>query len=254
MKIEAIPLLSDNYAWLLSMGDGAECALVDPSESAPILSLLKDRSLTPRWILATHHHSDHVGGISGILAEYPNTDVVCSKYDKDRNRIPGATLAVADNDELTILGQSVRCLSVPGHTLGAVAFYFSGFHAVFTGDTLFTSGCGRLFEGTPEQMHASLSLLRDLPRDTDVYCGHEYTEKNLNFGLSLLPEDRDIIKRLNQVKALREAGQPSVPASIEIERCVNPFLRSADPLLQEVLGTKEPVATFAETRRRRDSF
>jgi hydroxyacylglutathione hydrolase len=254
MKVEAIELLSDNYAWLLLDERGRDCAVVDPSESGPVLSLLNDRGLSLTWILATHHHADHVGGIAGLLEKWPEAGVVCSRYDMDKKRVPGAGTAVKDNDELTVLGQSVRCLSVPGHTLGAMAFYIAGARAVFTGDTLFTSGCGRLFEGTPAQMHASLCGLRDLPRDTNVYCGHEYTEKNLNFGLSVLPGDSDISARLESVKALRRAGKPSVPSSIEAERRVNLFLRSDDPAVSQALGTNDALGTFTELRRRRDSF
>lgn len=237
-----MPLLSDNYAWLLTGEGSRDCAVVDPSEGAPVAELIKREGLTLRWILATHHHWDHTGGIEELLRGAEGAEVICSQYDLDARRVPGATRGVKDGEKIEVAGETAACLMVPGHTLGAAAFYFSAAGAVFTGDTLFTAGCGRLFEGTPDQMYESLARLKDLPPDTGVYCGHEYTEKNLRFARDVFPEDAEIRGRLERVREARGADRPTVPETMGVERKTNPFLRADTPKV------------FAEFRRRRDSF
>lgn len=242
MKIEAIPLLSDNYAWLLIDEASSECAVVDPSESGPIRARIEKDGLTLKSILATHHHYDHIDGIPRLLQSFPKADVICSQYDLEKGRVPGAAHGVADGESITLAGASAACLSVPGHTLGAVAYYFSDAHAVFTGDTLFTAGCGRLFEGTATQMYASLKKLAALPPETQVYCGHEYTEKNLQFSKTVFPGDAEIAARLTHVEAARRNGEATVPAELSLEKKTNPFLLA------------ESESAFTDYRRRRNSF
>lgn len=250
MDITALPLLDDNYAWLLTQPGSPLCAVVDPSEAAPVAQAIKERNLQLTCILATHHHPDHTGGIKGLAKR--GIEVVSSAYDKER--IPGVTKTVDHGESIQVLGESVQCLMVPGHTLGAVSYYFAQAKAVFTGDTLFLAGCGRLFEGSAAQMHRSLSELAALPSDVHVYCGHEYTEKNLRFALSLEPHQKDIKDRLAVVEALRAKGQPTVPATLEVERRTNPFLRAGSPELHQVCGKQRDVDVFAELRSRRDHF
>lgn len=251
MKIEPIPLLGDNYAWLLVADDG-RCAVVDPAEAGPVAERVKSSGSKLTWILATHHHWDHVGGIEDLVKAFSGVEVICSTTDRDR--VPAATRFVEDGERLSIAGSETECLHVPGHTRGAVAFYFAADSAVFTGDTMFLAGCGRLFEGTPAQMHASLSRLAELPKSTRVYCGHEYTEKNMRFAASVDPENSDVRDRLAAVIELRQAGEITVPALLADECSTSPFLRLADPVLQKLAGSNDPVTVFAELRRRRDSF
>ena len=167
MQIEPIALLSDNYAWLLTQEGSDACAIVDPSEAGPVRALIEARGLTLKWILATHHHWDHVNGIEDLVLGGDVT-VYCSSYDFDKGRVPCATVALSEGDSFELFGETVSCMEVPGHTLGAIAYYVPTSLAVFTGDTLFTAGCGRLFEGTPAQMHASLTKLAQLPVETLV--------------------------------------------------------------------------------------
>tara|TARA_Y100001934_G_scaffold274705_1_gene367646 strand:- start:40 stop:804 length:765 start_codon:yes stop_codon:yes gene_type:complete len=254
MKIEPIPLLRDNYAWLISVAGSNSCAVVDPSEGGPLLRLIEERGLELRTIIATHHHWDHVNGINELLSHYRGVDVVCSSYDYENNRVPGATLPQEDGDTFVLLGKMVRCMMVPGHTLGAIAYYVKEARAVFTGDTLFTAGCGRLFEGTPRQMHDSLSSLASLPADTLVYCGHEYTESNLRFALAMEPYNQAVLARLKVVQEMRGNGEPTVPSTIGEELRSNPFLRVTDRHLAASVGRDAPEEVFAELRSRKDQF
>ena len=250
MQIIPLPLLEDNYAWLLIDAAQRECGIVDPSEAAPVAAAVRERGLRLRWILATHHHPDHTGGIAELADD--GVQVIASSY--DQHRVPPVTKTVSDGLELTVAGELIRCIGVPGHTLGAVAFYLPKVKAVFTGDTLFTAGCGRMFEGDAVQMHGSLGRLASLPEDTQVYCGHEYTEKNLRFAQSLEPANPAIAQRLLEVTAARQQGRACVPASLLVERQTNPFLRCEEPTLRQATGYQAPVDVFRELRERRDKF
>ncbi len=252
MRIGRVQYLTDNYAWVIHSGDGEDCAIVDPGEGEPVIDYLRREGLTPRWILATHHHADHTGGIQALLDAYGDISVLCSQTDK--SRVPSATAGVDDEEKVAVAGAEAVALLVPGHTRGSVAWWFPGEAAIFTGDTLFGGGCGRLFEGSPEEMHASLSRLRALPEETAVYCGHEYTEKNLLFARSVVPDDGAVLERLEETTRKRHDGRPTIPSSIGIEKRTNPFLRAGEELLMHAAGKSDPVSAFAELRRRRDAF
>lgn len=252
MLIEALPLLRDNYAWVIKSKHDKVCAIVDPSETEPVLDYLKKKGLNLIYILATHHHWDHTGGIAGLLQTFPNAQVFASRIDAEH--FSGVTDFVADGDSFTLFTEDVQCLHVPGHTLGAIAFYMPSARAVFTGDTLFTAGCGRLFEGTPAQLYHSLLKIRELPEDVWIYCGHEYTEKNLSYALSVEPANKVVQERLHEVKQKRRNNQPTVPALLGVECQTNPFLRCDGVELQEVNKVSDPVELFAALRRGRDSY
>jgi hydroxyacylglutathione hydrolase len=255
MEIHAVPCLSDNYAYIIASGGSA--VVVDPSEAAPVQAALDKRSLALVGIWATHHHHDHVGGIAELVEHHAGLEVVGSAYDAEHGRIPGLTRSVADGEALWFGSHRARVIDVPGHTLGAVAFVIEG--AVFSGDTLFGAGCGRLFEGTPAVMVSSLEKLRGLPGETQLYCGHEYTVKNLGFAAQIEPGNPAVAERGKRVAALRQAGKPSVPSTIEEERATNPLLRwDAPAVVQKAreLGAAsgDGVEVFAALRRARDGF
>lgn len=237
----AVPTLQDNYTWIVPTQDGA-ALVVDPGEAAPVQAALARRGLRLGAILATHHHHDHVGGVAQLLAQAPDVPVLAGQHDAERCRVPRLTRAVADGETLTLLGQKAHVLAVPGHTLGAVAYHMPDLAAVFTGDTLFLAGCGRLFEGDAATMWRSLAQLRALPEQTKVCCGHNYLAKNLRFAGTVL-------------SAADLADAAAGPwATLAHERRRNPFLRADDALVQRRLATRGAEATFAELRRRRDAF
>ena len=224
--VALLPVLSDNYVMVLH--DDHQAVVVDPAVAAPVAAWLDARQLELVAVLQTHHHSDHIGGTVELLRRWPNARVYAAAA--DLQRIPFQSDSVGDGDRFTLLGRSVEVLAVPGHTRAHLAYYLPGGSGcnpeLFCGDTLFGGGCGRLFEGTPAQMHASLQRLAALPADTRVWCAHEYTETNLRWALSRRPEDRPIIERLTAVAQQRAADRPTVPSSIGLERATNLFVRS----------------------------
>jgi hydroxyacylglutathione hydrolase len=262
VKIEIVPCLRDNYAYLISAKDGdSDVAVVDPSEAEPVLAALGGRRLVA--ILCTHHHHDHVGGNRELLQRFPEAAVYGHAAElSGERRIPGLTHGLADEESFSVLGLSARTLHIPGHTLTAVAFHFPAEQVLFTGDTLFGAGCGRLFEGTPVQMHASLGRLMSLPTDTRVYCGHEYTEKNLVFAAAVEPDSAAVRTRMQQAAALRAAGSPTVPSRLADEAATNPFVRWAAPSVITAAGSRphvlhdtlDGVEVFARIRRWKDDF
>jgi len=263
VNIVPIPLLADNYGYLLVGPDGKRAAIVDCSEAAPVLREVSRRGLVLEGILSTHHHWDHVGGNEEVAAATPGVRVLGSRA--DRTRVPALTDALADAQSFEIAGMRGRAVYIPAHTSGHLAYFFEegaapDRPAVFSGDTLFAAGCGRLFEGSPEQMMQSLSKLSALPDATEVYCGHEYTEKNLRFAHELEPSNRDIAAKLERVQQLRAAGRPTVPSTIGEEKKTNPFLRWQSPELQASVRTRfpevgtDPVAIFAKTRELKDNY
>jgi len=253
LEIRLVPLLSDNYGYLLHDAATGETAIVDPSEAGPVLDVLAETGYRLGHILNTHHHGDHIGGNEALIEA---TGAVVAAPAADRHRIPTLGVGLAQDDVYSVGEARFQVIETPGHTSGHIALYSAEDKALFSGDTLFSLGCGRLFEGTPAQMWRSFEALRALPDDTRVYCGHEYTESNCRFALSIEPENPELQQRAAEIRTLRAAGQPTIPSTIGLERATNPFLRSAEPAVQAAVGLSggDPIAVFAELRRRKDSF
>ena len=227
-QVWLVPALSDNLIPVLQRGNQA--AVVDPAEAASVARALEQRGLELVAILHTHHHHDHIGGTPGLLERWPHAAVIAAA--SDRARIPLQTRGVEEGERFELLGRPVEVWAVPGHTAHHIAFYLppqgEAGAELFCGDTLFAGGCGRLFEGTPEQMHTSLQRLAALPASTRVWCAHEYTEGNLRWAAAEAPGDGPIAERLAAVRAQRAAGQPTIPSSIGLEQATNLFMRAAD--------------------------
>jgi hydroxyacylglutathione hydrolase len=218
MRLMNIPAFRDNIIWVLSDQTG-QCIIVDPGEATPVITALAQNQLTPIAILLSHHHADHVGGIAELVARYPHLAV----YGPEETRCKGATHIVDEQDSLTLLNREFTVLSVPGHTLGHLAYYSAPY--LFCGDTLFSAGCGRLFEGTYAQLFHSLQKLARLPEETLVCCAHEYTESNLRFALSIEPENHDVQDYLSHVIALKNKHLSPLPSTLQKEKKVNLFIR-----------------------------
>jgi hydroxyacylglutathione hydrolase len=253
LRIELLPLLSDNYAYLLYDPDAGASAVVDPGEAGPVLAALRERGRWLDLVLCTHHHGDHTGGNLELKAA---TGCRVVGPEAERARVPGIDRGVREGDAVEVGGSTLRVIETPGHTAGHVSFHAAGERAVFCGDTLFALGCGRLLEGDAPTMWDSLRKLAALPDETLVCCGHEYTESNARFALSLDPDDEALLARAGEVRQLRAAGAPTVPSTIGEERRTNPFLRAADPRLRARLGLERATEAeaFAEIRRRKDAY
>jgi hydroxyacylglutathione hydrolase len=235
LPVQLIPVLQDNYVFVLQRAGRA--VVVDPAVAEPVIAELERQGLELVAILHTHHHSDHIGGTPALRRRWPQAAVIAPACEADR--IP-QTQGVHDGERLTLLGQPVDVLAVPGHTRGHVAYHLPESGHLFCGDTLFAGGCGRLFEGTPEQMHQSLQRLAALPPTTRVWCAHEYTEGNLRWAADQAPGDPAIAERLAAVRSARQAGQPTIPSTIELERATNLFVRAADATeLRRLRGSKD---------------
>jgi hydroxyacylglutathione hydrolase len=249
IEIEIVPCLSDNYAYLVK--SGAACAVVDPSEPGPVRDALARRGWTLTHILNTHHHLDHCGGNLELKEE---TGAVVVGPGKDAGRIPGIDIGVDEATGWEFDGRTVTVLEVPAHTSSAITFVIDG--NAFTGDTLFSVGCGRLFEGGPAMMVASLAKLTALPDDTQVWCGHEYTDGNCKFALTLEPGNAALQDRARAVAALRAKGLPTIPVTMGEEKATNPFLRTGSAEIRKSLGMAADgaVAVFAEIRERKNNF
>lgn len=254
IQISALPAFTDNYIWLLQDQHNQRCAVVDPGDAAPVEAWLQQH---PGWVLSdiliTHHHHDHVGGVEQ-LKQLSGATV----YGPARENIPGRDVALDDQDRVSVLGCEFQVMSVPGHTLGHIAYYHDGL--LFCGDTLFAAGCGRLFEGTPEQMHQSLASLAALPAETRVYCTHEYTLSNLKFAQAVEPHNPDIAERLATVIQLREDGRMTLPSTLALEKLTNPFLRTAETSVKQKADERNGMdnpsqsAVFAALRAWKDKF
>ncbi len=247
MEVVPVPCLSDNYAYLVTCG--GRTAVVDPSEADPVLRSLARQGLELSEIWLTHHHWDHVGGIEALMEECKVRHVRGSRYDAEHRRIPRQTEALSEGDSFEIGGARVEILEIPGHTLGAIAYLVEGH--LFSGDTLFIAGCGRVFEGTMAMMADSLSKLRSLPPETKIWCGHEYTVNNLRFAKTVEPHNPDVTRALKEALEAREAGRFTVPGRLQRELQTNPFLRFDVP---QVADGRDPVASFTAIREAKDRF
>ena len=252
VEITPIALLSDNYAYVMTFAPHREAIVIDPSEEGPVTAYLRANGLTLGAIWCTHHHFDHVGGVPALKKVWGDVPVLGSAYDLANKRIEGQTLGLEDGACIEVLGRLFFVMNVPGHTLGAIAYVGEGH--VFTGDTLFLGGCGRVFEGTMPMMRASLMRLAALPSETRVWVGHEYTAKNLEFALHVEPTNLDVSARLERVRALRAARTPTVPGTIGEERATNPFLRSEEDAVRAFAKVASPDEVFAAVRGAKDTF
>ncbi|QEA14440.1 hydroxyacylglutathione hydrolase [Comamonas flocculans] len=252
-----LPAFSDNYIWMVH--DGRDALVVDPGDAAPVQQALRSMQLSLRTILVTHHHGDHTGGVAELRERWG-----ARVFGPAREAIPEPFTALHDGEQLQALGLRFTVLDVPGHTAGHIAYYcasLDGAPVLFCGDTLFSGGCGRLFEGTPAQMHASLSRLAALPDDTRVCCAHEYTLANLAFAQAVEPDNRALADYLAHCRQLRRAGQPTLPSTMAIERAVNPFVRTAEISVRQAAQAhapdtdpQDPVAVLATLRQWKNDF
>lgn len=254
-KLIAIPAFVDNYLWLLH--DGTDALVVDPGDAAPVQSVLQEHKLQLKQILVTHHHADHTGGIDALREA---TGAVV--YGPASERIPKPYLPLVEGDKLNALGVDFKVLDVPGHTAGHIAYYapdVDGKPLLFCGDTLFSGGCGRLFEGTPAQMLASLDKLATLPGSTVVCCTHEYTLSNLRFALAVEPDNANLVAYNAHCQSLRSRKQPTLPTSIAQELLINPFLRTRRPALVSSArhfdaAAHDETSVFAAIRQWKNQF
>ncbi len=253
LKIEQIPVLSDNYVYLAHCPESGQTAVVDPAVTEPVFDALDRTGWALTHILNTHHHADHTGGNLEIKQK-TNCTIVGPRADRDR--IPGIDVEVGDGETYALGNAVASVFDVPGHTRGHIAYWFDESDALFCGDTLFVMGCGRLFEGTPAQMVTSLAKFDALPDRTRVYCAHEYTQSNGRFALTVEPQNQALQDLMRDVDEKRANGIPTVPSTLGQERATNPFLRPSSRDLQETLGMPgaDIVDVFAETRRRKDHF
>lgn len=259
LELVPVPAFADNYLWLLTRGE--EAVVVDPGDAAPVEAALAERGLRLVAILITHHHPDHIGGLAKLLE---TRDIPVYGPQRESKTIKRLSVELVEGDAVDVLGRRYEVMEVPGHTLGHIAYFSRATEleapVLLCGDTLFSGGCGRLFEGTPAQMHASLSRLAALPGATQVYCTHEYTMSNLAFAQAVEPGNQALQDHVARVRQLREQDLPSLPSSIELELRINPFLRTDHPSVREAATTRaghetaDPIETFATLRAWKDVF
>jgi hydroxyacylglutathione hydrolase len=253
VEIEQFMCRSDNFGVLVHDPASGETALIDAPEERPILEAIERTGWRPTVILTTHHHPDHVEANLALKQRF-GLKIIGPKA--EASKIPGLDETVAEGDALTIAGQEVRVIETPGHTAGHVSYYMPGANLAFTADTLFALGCGRLFEGTPGMMLSSMRKLAALPRETVVYCGHEYTLSNARFAVTVDPDNATLAARARRIEELRAADKPTLPTTIGEELATNPFMRWSDPAIRRHLGMEQASdeAVFAEIRKRKDNF
>ena len=231
MNIFDIPAFTDNYIWAIQIDDSI--TVIDPGDSKPVLNILEEKKLKLQDILITHHHHDHTGRLLE-LKNYISGKV----YGPKNQNIDGIDVSLAENDLMETLGYEFRLIETPGHTLDHIAFYSQQTDVLFCGDTLFSAGCGRLFEGTYDQLHDSIQKINELPGQTKIYCGHEYTESNLKFAKAVEPLNQNVNSRYNETLELRKKGIPTLPSTLELELKTNPFLRTDIEDVQKLISTK----------------
>jgi len=269
VRVLPVPCLSDNYAYLVICDATRRAAIVDPGEPGPVEEALAREGVELAAVWATHHHGDHIGGVADLVSRRPGLEVVASSH--DRARVPHANLLVEDGDTVAMGEVTAKIILNPGHTLGAISFWIEGRAGetdddrdgvVFTGDTLFAAGCGRLFEGTPAQMHTSLARLTALPPSTRIYFGHEYTASNLRFAAAVEPDSAEVARRAEAVAAARADGKPTTPSTVALERATNPFVRVDAATVQAAARRHDPTleagadgaAVLGVVRRWKDGF
>ena len=253
MQITPIPCLTDNYAYIINENNFKTFGVVDPSEASPIISYLNEKNLKLSYILNTHHHFDHIWGNTELKKLY-NAKVV--GFVGDKHRIPGINITLKDNEKWTFGNSQVKILHIPGHTLGHICFFFEKEKVAFTGDTLFSLGCGRIFEGDHKQMLESLNKIKKLPKNTNIYCGHEYTFKNAKFCMKYDEDNINLKKRFEIIKKLRSKNLPTIPTSLADELSSNIFLRCDQNDLKNKLNMKndEDFKVFKKVRDLKDVF
>ena len=238
IDVQMIPILEDNYAYLLRSPCGVT-AIVDPGEADPIIKILEEQNLKLDYILNTHHHWDHVNGNPKLKKTY---DCKIVGPAKEAERIRDVDIKLDDGDVFELGSEQAQIIETPGHTLGAICYYFAQSNLVFTGDTVFSAGCGRLFEGTAEQMFNSFQKIKSLPDETLIYCGHEYAKGDTGFGLLMDRKNEDIKKRIEEIKILRAENKPTVPTTLALEKKINVFMKA------------KSVDEFATLRTKKDNF
>ena len=253
MPIVALPAFNDNYIWTIVNESLRTLTCVDPGDAAPVLSYAKHNALTIDNILLTHHHQDHTAGVEQLLQHYPNTAV----FGPIDERIPFVNAVVRDEDIIHIENFAFRVLSTPGHTASHICYQEPVQGWLFCGDTLFSAGCGRVFDGTIENLHHSIMLLKNLPNDTKIYCGHEYTLQNLRFAASIEPENKTISSYFSHLQ--EKPGQCSLPSTIALEKKINPFMRTHIPTIQEFalahgIPSHDSLAIFKLLREQKNVF
>ena len=253
MQVTAIPCLTDNYAYVISDNNSKIVGVVDPSEASPVVSFLKKQNLKLNYILNTHHHFDHIGGNLELKKIY-NAKVV--GFVGDKHRIPEIDITLSDNEKWIFGNETVKILHIPGHTLGHICFFFEKEKIAFTGDTLFSLGCGRIFEGDHNQMLASLNKIKKLPKDTMIYCGHEYTYKNAKFCIKYDSGNIDLKNKFEKIKKLRSSNLPTIPSKLEDELKTNIFLRcdQKDLKIKLNMQNQEDLKVFRKVRDLKDNF
>ena len=253
MKIKIVKCLTDNYSYIIFDERTLSAAVIDPSEADPIINQIEQNNLVLKYIFNTHHHYDHVGGNQKLKEKY-SCKVV--GFEKDKHRIPDIDIGLKDNEKWKNELFECEIKHIPGHTSGHICIYIKKLNALFTGDTLFSLGCGRIFEGTYEEMYQSLNKLKKFPNDTKIYCGHEYTKKNSDFCLSIDKNNPSLIKKIEKINKNINNEMPTIPSVLADELSCNIFLRSNNLDIQKQLGinSSDPIETFAKLRDLKDNF
>tara|TARA_B100000401_G_C52724794_1_gene680482 strand:+ start:402 stop:1163 length:762 start_codon:yes stop_codon:yes gene_type:complete len=253
MEIKIIKCLNDNYSYIIFNKETLISAVIDPSEADPIIQEINKNKFNLKYILNTHHHYDHVGGNEKLKEKY-NCKIV--GFEKDKNRIPGIDIGLNDNQTWKNELFECKILHIPGHTSGHICIYIKELNALFTGDTLFSLGCGRIFEGTYDEMYKSLNKLKKFPKNTKIYCGHEYTKKNSDFCFSIDKENSKLLNKIKKIKKDIQNGNPTIPTILSDEIECNIFLRTDNLKIQKQIGvnSNNPIETFTKLRDLKDNF